>query len=119
MPMPKKSNPRATGSPTARERQDAIARLRQIIAPGATIYTTLKYVSRSGLRRTIAVFSVKNNEPRDLSYLVAQALSDGFDARLTGVVVRGCGQDAGFALVDRLTSRLFPAGSLPLQQRWL
>ena len=40
---------------TKQERQDAIERLRSMLAPGDSVYTILRHVSRSGMSRSISL----------------------------------------------------------------
>lgn len=94
----------------AKERQEAIEKLKEWIKPGDTIYTTVKHVSRSGMMRVIDVHLIENNEPHWISYLVSKVLEWGFDEKKEGVRVSGCGMDMGFHLVYTLSSILFRDG---------
>ncbi len=93
-----------------REQEEFIARLRETLKPGDTLYTTVKHVSRSGMQRSINIFQIEDNSPRWLSYWVAKALGWGFDDRREAVKVSGCGMDMGFHLVYSLSRTLFPKG---------
>ncbi len=93
-----------------REQEEFIARLRETLKPGDTLYTTVKHVSRSGMQRSINVFQIEDNSPRWLSYWVAKALGWGFDDKREAVKVGGCGMDMGFHLVYSLSRTLFPKG---------
>ena len=93
-----------------REQEEFIARLRETLKPGDTVYTTVKHVSRSGMQRSINVFFIEKDTPRWLSYWVAKALGWGFDDKREAVKVGGCGMDMGFHLVYELSGLLFPDG---------
>lgn len=80
--------------------------LREFIAPGMTVYTTLKHVSRSGMYRVISLHVIYNNEPRNIDWLASQLL-EGYDERWNGCKTGGCGMDMGFHLVYNLSYRLF------------
>lgn len=96
---------------TKAEKAEAIARLREWIKPGDTIYTTLESVSRSGMSRVIRLIKIEDNEPRYLAYNAHLAgIGSGFDRKRDGIKVGGCGMDMGFALVYALSHLLFGAG---------
>lgn len=116
------------------ERAEAIAKLREWIKPGDTIYTILRNVSRSGMQREIGVCIVKDGEMLHPNYSVAKAL-DCRQGKNDGIIMGGCGMDMGFALVYNLGMTLWPNGTdkphgtrngepdsdggYALKQRWL
>jgi hypothetical protein len=87
-------------------RDEAIAKLRELLSPGDTVRTISRHTSRSGMSRSIS--PVVNGE--DVSYLVAPACGLSFDRKHGGVRMGGCGMDMGFALVYNLARVLFPDG---------
>lgn len=87
-------------------RDEAIAKLRDLLSPGDTVQTILRHRSRSGMSRSIS--PVVNGE--DVSYLVAPACGLSFDRKHGGVRMGGCGMDMGFALVYDLSRALWPEG---------
>lgn len=91
------------------EREEARETLRQTLKPGATVYTALKHVSRSGMQREISVHAVENGEIVWLTGLVAKACGYRLGKR-DGVVVGGCGMDMGFAVVHDLSYALYSQG---------
>lgn len=92
------------------ERDEAIARLREWIKPGDTIYTVLRHVSRSGMQREIDLRKVgEDGEIMWLSGMAARAMGDRLGKR-DGIVVGGCGMDMGFHLVYNLSRVLFKGG---------
>lgn len=94
-----------------RDAHEAQEFLRAIIAPGDTIYTILRHVSRSGMSRSISCMIIdKDGEPVDVSGFVARAIGERFDRDNGGVKVGGCGMDMGFHLVYTLSYTLFPDG---------
>lgn len=94
-----------------KEQQEAIARLKEWLKPGDTVYTILRHVSRSGMQREISLrfFGDKREAAYDLDYTVAQALGRRI-GRHGGIIIGGCGMDMGFALVYDLSSALWPSG---------
>lgn len=97
------------------ERQEAINRLREILKPGDTVYTSLRSVSRSGMTRKIRVhfFQIDDKgviRPYQLSYPVAKILGWRFDEKTLSISVRGCGMDMGWHLAYSLSCALFPDG---------
>jgi hypothetical protein len=114
------------------EREEAIARLREWIKPGDTVYTILRHRARSGMMRTIDVYLFlpdlrKGHKPRSivklwLSYNVARATGYTFSKAHESIVVGGCGFDAGFQLVYELSRLLFPDAKDPgyvLHHEWI
>lgn len=90
--------------------QEAIDRLRSLLAPGDTIFTILKHRASSGMFRVIDAVQLKDNEAYHLGYTVAQALGWRYDDRREGVRLSGCGMDMGFHLVYELSHALWPNG---------
>lgn len=95
------------------ERAEQIAALRDRIALGATIYTTLEHVSRSGMVRRVGVYIVEDGENRGITWSVATAL--GYRMKGDAIVLEGCGMDMGYHLAYQLGRVLFPDGG-PLEK---
>jgi hypothetical protein len=101
------------------ERTEAIASLRKILRPGDTVYTVLRHVARSGMSRSVGVITIHRGKRRaDLNVLhpnwsVAAALGWrlGKGSAGDGIIVDGCGMDAGFHLVYCLGRILWPQGT--------
>ena len=86
--------------------------LRAMLRPGDTVYTILRHVSQSGMRRRISLVVIRGGEP---SWIDSSALcvleGKRFQAKdKEGITVDGCGMDMGFDLVYRLGSALYPDG---------
>ena len=89
---------------------------------GATIYTTVRSVAKSGMSRAISCFIIAteadgSNYIQVIDYFVGIALGlkhhkDG------GLIVRGCGMDMGYKMVYDLSSVMLSDG-YALKQRWL
>ncbi len=92
------------------ERQEAIDKLRGWIKPGATIYTGLNHVSRSGMYRAIGLHIVHDGGILEVSWLAARAMNDKIDQRHGGIAAGGCGMDMGFDLVYNLGRTLYRDG---------
>lgn len=90
-------------------RSEAIAKLREWLSPGDTVYTILRHVSRSGMQREISVVVNRNGEHLHPDYSVAKTLGMRQGKR-DGVIVGGCGMDMGFHLVYNLGATLWPDG---------
>lgn len=84
--------------------------LRGILMPGDIVYTLIRHVSASGMRREVAVFVVNEGRIRDITNPAAFAV-DGTIGKHRGIIVNGCGFDAGFDLVYRLGKALGPEGT--------
>lgn len=91
------------------ERQEAIARLREWVKPGDTVYTILRHVSSSGMLRVIDCKIVDKDSGRifHLGHNVAKALGIRWDDKREGMRVGGCGMDMGYHIVYGLASVLY------------
>lgn len=95
----------------ARERAEAIEKLRARLVPGQTVSCKLNHVSRSGMSRSIALYVVEEGEIREISYFAARAMGDTIDRTHGGIKIGGAGMDMGFALVYNLGATLWPKGT--------
>lgn len=100
---------------TKQERTEALDRLREMLSPGDTVHTVIRNVSRSGMSRSIDVYLMRPDGPRDveklwLSGLVATACSMSYDEKRECIKIGGCGMDMGFALVYELSRQMWPKG---------
>lgn len=91
------------------DRAEAIAALRKMLRPGATVYTILRHVSRSGMQREISLVMKGRDGLTDLDWYAARAMGWRRGKR-GGLVVGGCGMDMGFHLVHNLSTTLYPDG---------
>lgn len=90
---------------TKQEIFDAQQTLKKLVKPHQIVYTVLTHVSSSGMSRRIKVFTVDQDKKIiDLSYWVARALD--WPTKDNAVIVRGCGMDMGFHLVNSITHAL-------------
>lgn len=88
-------------------REDAL----KFIKPGSMIYTELRHVSASGMRRRISCFVVDKGEIRQIDWWVTRLTGYKSESRKDGLVVNGCGMDAGYELVYALGRALWPKGT--------
>jgi len=89
---------------------EAAAQLREYFPIGSTVSTVLRHVSQSGMTRSISVIGVHEDEPTDVSWLVARATDNKVDHKYGGVRLGGVGMDMGFALVYGLARTLYRDG---------
>jgi hypothetical protein len=91
------------------EREEAIAKLREWLKPGDTVYTILRHVSKSGMSREIGLVIIRDGETLHPNYSAAKAL--GYrQGKSDGLIVGGCGMDMGFHVVYNLSHVLFSSG---------
>src|SRR3990167_9697027 len=91
------------------ERDEEIARLREWVQPGDTLYTVLRHVSRSGMSRRIDVYKLGEAGPEYLTWNIAKAVGWPVNrGRTEGPVVGGGGMDMGFHVVNTLSYVLYP-----------
>lgn len=91
-------------------RENALARLRELLKPGDTVHTVLRDVSRSGMSRNIDCYVIADGEPRWISRYVADACGMTFNEKRECIRIGGCGMDMGFAIVYDLSHTLYPDG---------
>jgi len=92
------------------EREEAIIDLKKRLPPGTNVYTKTEHVSRSGMMRCISAYVIEDNEPNDISYLVARVIHEKINNKHGGITVGGCGMDMGFHVVYSLSSHLYRDG---------
>jgi len=83
------------------DQQNAINELGNILKdiPTDTIYTVIRHVSSSGMSREISVKMIDAGKIIHLDWLVGEALGIK-QGKHNGLVLKGCGMDMGFHLVD-------------------
>jgi hypothetical protein len=88
---------------TKQEQLNAINELSTILRdiPSDTIYTVIRHVSTSGMQREISVKMIDSGRIIHLDWLVSIALGKKI-GKNNGIVMKGCGMDMGFALVDSI-----------------
>jgi hypothetical protein len=80
--------------------------LKSLIAPGDTVQTILRHVSRSGMMRHISVVF----KGQDITYPVSLVLDEKI-ADDGGIKTGGCGMGMGFGLIYNLGAALWPMGT--------
>lgn len=96
---------------STRERDEARAQLLEILQPGATVYTIVRHVARSGMMRIIDLYAMVNNEPRRITWQVCKAAGITYSRKHEGARMNGCGMDMCFAAVYELGHALWPQGT--------
>jgi hypothetical protein len=89
------------------EREEIKTNLKEFIKPKDTVYTILRHVSKSGMRRVISLFVIRNGKPYRLDYFASKLLNLKYSATHNGLIVDGCGMDMGFHLVYKFSRELF------------
>ena len=76
------------------------------LRPNETIYSIIRHVSNSGMTRHISFFRVKNENiywiTHDIHKLLGYKMNKYYDA----IVVRGCGMDMAFSVVNNLEFKM-------------
>lgn len=96
--------------------------------PGATVYTSLESVSRSGLTRSLRCYQARRDRIVDVTYVVAKLTGRSTDKN-GNILMQGCGMDMGFSLVYDLSYTLYKGtcfkcakngrAGYALEHRWL
>ena len=97
------------------QQETALEVLRAALPIGSTVYTVLRHVSQSGMRREITAHYVADGEVRWIN--VGTALGYRLGSH-NGWVLNGTGMDMGFDLVYNL-SRALHGDGYALSHRWL
>jgi len=99
-------------------KQEAAQELGNILRsiPTDTIYTVIRHVSASGMQREISVRMIDGGRIISLDWLVSNALGVRIGNH-NGLVVKGCGMDMGFHLVDQINHWFSP--SKKFRQEWI
>lgn len=63
----------------------ALAKLRALLAPGDTVYTILRHVSRSGQTRIVDAYVIAGGELFPVGWAMARVLGKRFDAGHQGI----------------------------------
>ncbi len=82
--------------PKQAERDQAISYLKESLHPGDTVYVILRHVSKSGMRRLIDLYTIKDGRPFRITWNAAKALELTYDRRQEALRINGCGTDVGF-----------------------
>lgn len=91
-------------------KDEALARLHELLKPGDTVHTILRHVARSGMSRRISAVKIgPDGDTFQLDHLI-EAIGLARTGKHEGLIIGGCGMDMGFHLVYELSSRLFPDG---------
>jgi hypothetical protein len=94
------------------EAAEAAEQLRGMLKPGDTVWTVLRHVSRSGMRRRIDLLKIEAGETFYLTGQASRALNPERKQEYPGegITTDGAGMDMGFELVYRLGQTLWPDG---------
>ena len=100
------------------EQQQAQAELSKILNEinSDTIYTVIRHVSNSGMQREISVKMIDAGRIIHLDWLASTALGMKI-GKHNGIVVKGCGMDMGFHLVDNIKRTCSPSKSF--RHEWI
>jgi hypothetical protein len=98
--------------------QEATQELSNILKdiPSDTIYTVIRHVSNSGMQREISVRMIDAGRIISLDWLVSNATGRKI-GKHGGLVVKGCGMDMGFHLVDGINHSF--ANGKKFRQEWI
>lgn len=97
-------------------REQTCADLLKLVKPGMTVYTQIVHRSSSGMTRRVSMFVIepaRKGEPARLVRIdyAASIVSSMRLSKDGGLIIDGCGFDAGFDAVYRLGLSLWPDGT--------
>ncbi len=99
-------------------RDTAVQKLRESIAPGATIYVVLRHKNKLGTCRWLEFYHVHDGELKRITWDVGLAIQAEYCREHDAVKVTGTGLDQAFASVDTLGTVLFGTGRA-LRHQWI
>lgn len=89
-------------------KEDAIAKLKEMIQPGDTIYTIVKHVSKSRQSRAISFYVVDSSRNiLVIDYYMSLVLEVPFDKKNQGLKIQGDGMDMCWHTVTNLSHLIF------------
>lgn len=97
---------------------ETLDQLREWMPKGSTVYTILRHVSRSGMRRSIGLVVFKDGYALHPNYRTCEVLGRRQSKDDDGVICDGGGMDMGFDLVYSLAHKLYGDG-YALKHQWL
>lgn len=89
----------------------AVDTLRGMLAPGDTVRTIVRHVTRSGMSRDISAYVMSGGELVCIDWLIKRTKLFPGSQTHEGVRVGGCGMDMTFHLVYSLSRMLYPHGA--------
>lgn len=98
-------------------RHDSLDRLKAWMPKGTTVYTVLRHVSASGMRREIGLVLLNDGQLRHPNHAASQVLGLRLGKR-DGLITNGGGMDMGYDLVHRLGEELHGDG-YALRHEWI
>lgn len=100
------------------DKDHSLEMLNKFLNKNQTVYCVLRHVSRSGVRREIALFVIHENRMQVISGWVSDVLEMPINRDNLGIKIDGCGMDMGFHVVYNLASVLYGNG-YQLKSEWL
>ena len=107
---------------TQEEKDRTFNQLKDYLTQHKTIFTLCRHISNSGMLRVISVYVCEKDEFICLDYWIKELGIDKCHKTKDGLVVKGCGMDMGFDLIDRTMSKVFGHQynwQKDYQHRWL
>ena len=101
------------------ERERATESLREALPEGTTVYCIVTKVAPSGMSRHIRFKYVKGGRILDATARIGIALGYTYKDDTHSLLVRGCGMDMGYHVVEGLSFRLYGIGDNKLRHEWL
>jgi hypothetical protein len=95
---------------TSISEDEAIDLLKENVKEGDTIWTIVRWYSKSSGMRIIDLIVIKENKPLFIGRQASAALQRKYDEDKEGLVTGGWGMDFAFDLVYRLSEKLFGSG---------
>lgn len=102
-------------------KEEAIKNIKKYVKRGDTLYCVLRHTSRSGMRRHISVYAMRQNIPYLMDAYVATIIGRRRVpmGKGEGIICDEAGMDMGFDLIHALAIALYCDGAFALSHQWL
>ena len=84
-----------------------VEEFKEMLKNSKYVYTILRHCSKSGMKRIISVYIIINSEHYSLDFNIEQLKIAKRDKDGKGLIVKGCGMDMGFWLVNNIFAKMF------------
>lgn len=93
------------------QQEAALSDLHKYLKPGSNVFSVWRHTSSSGMTRWFDFYTIIDNEPIRLTYLMCVACDYKYDLKRQALKTEGCGMDMAFQAVYNLGMALWPDGT--------
>ena len=93
------------------QQEAAIGELHMYLKPGSNVFSVWRHTSPSGMTYWFDFYTIIDNEPIRLTYLMCVACGFKYDIYREALKTQGCGMDMAFDAVYNLGMAMWPQGT--------